>query len=66
MSTSTRGFALFNSTKSSGGVEAQRTQEEIIRNIDLYKTNIRNKTQQGYTLSKQVSEQVEQDKHLKL
>ena len=41
-----RGFALFNAkigTEEAGG-QQQRSQEEIIRNIDTYRNNIRSKT----------------------
>jgi hypothetical protein len=61
-----RGFALFNSKSAQGEAGSQRTQEEIIRNIETYRNNIRSKTQQGYGLSRSISESVEQDKHLKL
>lgn len=37
-----------------------------MKNIEGYRSNIRSKTQQGYGLSRSISESVEQDKHLKL
>ena len=71
-----RTFALFNTTKNvaTGGKDQsyespqqqQRSQEEIIRSINSYKTSIRTKSQQGYSLAKGIAESVEANKHLKL
>ena len=61
-----RSFALFNSRSSQSESGQQRSQDDILRNIDTYRNNIRSKTQQGYGLSRTISESVEQDKHLKL
>lgn len=57
---------MFNARVSASQEGSQRSQEEIVRNIENYRSNIRTKTQQGYGLSRQVSESVEKDKHLKL
>ena len=63
----TRSFALFNaSSQQRSQQDTQRTHEEIIRSIDTYRSNIRSKSQQGYALSKGISEAVEENKHVKL
>jgi hypothetical protein len=70
-----RTFSLFGSQgaaskKSEGGsdhlVSQQRSQEEIVRNIEAYKGNIRAKTQQGVALARSIGETVEKDKYMKL
>ena len=45
-----RTFALFNSRSSQSESGQQRSQDDILRNIDTYRNNIRSKTQQGYGL----------------
>lgn len=55
----TRAFALF-------GQKQERTQEQIGQNIENYRNNIKNKSQQGKALARTVADSVEADKHVKL
>lgn len=66
-----RSFALFNKTSTASTEAVQdfgqpRSQEEIARNIEVYKTNIKQKSEHGASLARNIAASVEKDKHLKL